>query len=316
MAVQIVEAVIQNSMAAEAAVAWYQSRFGFVCSQQDVLGGPEFEALFQLPANSQLKRWSLLLGCEQLQVWGWPPNACAPYPEVWGGNDRWFQHICLVTDNLSSQVAGLEADHLGVISSAPQILPKWNQAAADIRAFKFKDPDGHPLELLQFPADKGDPRWHQDQQEDGRPKGFDHSAISISDTDASLAFYRDILGFHVKGQCMNSGIEQDQMDGLSDTRVAITAIGPAVGPMGVEFLNYQSPLGGRDRNSPQWSDLCDRKLLLRASNLQDLHQQLQPHQAQNNCSELLALERSLFGAAYGFTVRDPDAHGLVIVGDA
>lgn len=68
MAVQIVEAVIQNSMAAEAAVAWYQSRFGFVCSQQDVLGGPEFEALFQLPANSQLKRWSLRLGCEQLQV--------------------------------------------------------------------------------------------------------------------------------------------------------------------------------------------------------------------------------------------------------
>ena len=316
MPIQAVEAVIQNSMAAEASVDWYQSRFGFVCSHQDVLGGPEFAVLFQLPADIQLRRWILRLGQEQLQVWGWPSGDCAPYPEMWGGNDRWFQHICLVTDHLSVQVTGLEADHLGVISSAPQILPQWNQAAAGIRAFKFKDPDGHPLELLQFPADKGDPRWHEDQQDDGRPKGFDHSAISIADTNASLAFYRDILGFHVKGQCINSGIEQDHMDGLSDTRVAITAIGPVLGPMGVEFLNYQSPSGGRDRTSPQWSDLCDRKLLLRADNIQELHQQLNPHRARNNCSDLLAIENALFGSSYGFTVRDPDAHGLIIVGDS
>ena len=86
--------------------------------------------------------------------------------------------------------------------------------------------------------------------------------------------------------------------------------------MGVEFLNYQSPTGGRDRTFPQWSDLCDRKLLLRADNIQDLHQRLQPHRARNSCSDLLALENALFGASYGFTVRDPDAHGLIIVGDS
>ena len=206
-------------------------------------------------------------------------------------------------------------DRLGVISSAPQTLPDWNPAAAGIQAFKFKDPDGHPLELLQFPTGKGDPRWHQAQVPSGLPKGFDHSAISIANTEASLAFYRDGLGFALKGQGVNSGIEQDRMDGLQQTRVAITAIGPSAGAMGIEFLNYQSPSGGRDRQQPLWSDLCDRKLLLKSSNLRAIHQQLLADQAHNHCSALVALDPALLGAPMAFTVRDPDGHGLIVIGD-
>jgi catechol 2,3-dioxygenase-like lactoylglutathione lyase family enzyme len=316
MTVQSVEAVIQNSMAAQAAIDWYQSRLGFVCAGNDVISGPMLAELFQWTESISLQRWILRLGEEILQIWGWPPGACAPYPDSWGGNDHWFQHICLVTDDLTSRVQVLAPDQLGVISSAPQRLPDWNQAAAGIEAFKFKDPEGHPLELLQFPPDKGDPRWHQDHQLDGRPKGFDHSAISIACTDESLAFYRDVLGFHVKGQCVNSGIEQDQMDGLDNTRVAITALGPQSGAMGVEFLNYQSPTGGRNRSSPLWSDLCDRKLLLKAKNLHGLHETLIPRKDINFCSPIVPLEPSLFGAPYGFSVRDPDQHSIVLVGDA
>ena len=70
MAVQSVEAVIQNSMAAEAAVAWYQSRLGFVCSASDVLTGPELATLFQWPESTRLQRWILRLGEETLQIWG------------------------------------------------------------------------------------------------------------------------------------------------------------------------------------------------------------------------------------------------------
>ena len=315
MAVQSVEAVIQNSMAAEAAVAWYQSRLGFVCSASDVLTGPQLAALFQWPESTSLQRWILRLGEETLQIWGWPAGACAPYPDSWGGNDRWFQHICLVSDNLTAQVEAMAPDRLGVISSAPQTLPDWNPAAAGIQAFKFKDPDGHPLELLQFPADKGDPRWHQAQVPSGQPKGFDHSAISIANTEVSLGFYRDVLGFALKGQGVNSGIEQDRMDGLPQTRVAITAIGPSAGAMGIEFLNYQSPPGGRDRQQPLWSDLCDRKLLLKSSNLRALHQQLLADQASNHCSALVAIDPALLGAPMAFTVRDPDGHGLIVMGD-
>ena len=75
MAVQSVEAVIQNSMAAEAAVAWYQSRLGFVCSASDVLTWPELATLFQWPESTKLQRWILRLGEETLQIWGWPAGA-------------------------------------------------------------------------------------------------------------------------------------------------------------------------------------------------------------------------------------------------
>ena len=42
--------------------------------------------------------------------------------------------------------------------AGPQQLPDWNPNAAGIRAFYFKDPDGHALEILQFPPGKGDPQ--------------------------------------------------------------------------------------------------------------------------------------------------------------
>src|SRR5262249_25717905 len=72
----------------------------------------------------------------------------------------------------------------------PQILPPRN---GSVRAFKFRDPDGHPLELLYFPPGQGRPIWHQ-QARDDTFLGIDHSAIGISDTSVSLAFYADILG--------------------------------------------------------------------------------------------------------------------------
>ena len=34
----------------------------------------------------------------------------------------------------------------------PQTLPDWNKNAAGIQAFYFRDPDGHFLEVLAFPA--------------------------------------------------------------------------------------------------------------------------------------------------------------------
>jgi len=54
------------------------------------------------------------------------------------------------------------------------------------------------LEILEFPPDKGSAKWH-------RPTGnlflgIDHTAIVVSDTDASLRFYRDLLGMCVAGE--------------------------------------------------------------------------------------------------------------------
>ena len=72
--------------------------------------------------------------------------------------------------------------------------------------------------------------------------------------------------------------------------------------MGIEFLVEAQR--GRDRQQPLWSDLCDRKLLLKAKDLSALHGQLLPHRL-NHCSPLVALDPSLFGASHGFTFATP-----------
>jgi hypothetical protein len=74
----------------------------------------------------------------------------------------------------------LEQNHVQHISAAPQRLPDWNKSAGGIEAYYFKDPDGHPLEILHFPPDKGDPKW---QKPNGRLfLGIDHTAIAVHDT--------------------------------------------------------------------------------------------------------------------------------------
>ena len=59
---------------------------------------------------------------------------------------------------MDASVARLRQRKVEHASPEPQRLPDWNATAGGIKAFYFKDPDGHPLEILQFPAGKGDPR--------------------------------------------------------------------------------------------------------------------------------------------------------------
>src|SRR5207249_11847147 len=85
-----------------------------------------------------------------------------------------------------------------------------NPNAGGIRAFYFRDPDDHPLEILQFPAGKGDPKW---QRAEGRLfLGIDHTAIVVASTDASLRFYRDLLGLRIAGTSLNYGPEQERLN--------------------------------------------------------------------------------------------------------
>jgi hypothetical protein len=105
-------------------------------------------------------------------------RAGRPIPADSLSNDRWFQHSCLVVNAMEAALAALQpafaAGRIQPISSAPQRLPDWNTAAAGIVAYKFCDPEGHPLELLQFPPDKGEARWHV--QALGPLLGIDHNA--------------------------------------------------------------------------------------------------------------------------------------------
>ena len=115
-------------------------------------------------------------------------------------NDRSFQHVAIVVRDMDWAYQAIRP-YVQAISSGPQRLPDWNAAAAGISAFYFRDPDGHPLELIHFPAGKGPSKWHRPT--DRTFEGIDHTAITVGDAARSLAFYRDLLGFRVAGGSEN-----------------------------------------------------------------------------------------------------------------
>src|SRR3989475_5422165 len=165
-----------------------------------------------------------------------------PIPVDSHSNDRWFQHIAIIVSDMDKAYARLRQSKVEHASSGPQQLPDWNKNAAGISAFYFKDPDGHPVEVLQLPRDKGLDKWRRPT--DRLLLGIDHTAIVVSDTDASLRFYRDLLGMRVAGESENYGTEQEHLNNVFGARLRITAMRAERGP-GIEFLQYITPRNGR-----------------------------------------------------------------------
>lgn len=201
------------------------------------------------------------LGQEVIELTEFLTPRGRPYPADTRSNDRWFQHAAIVVRDIDAAYQKLRKHKVEHVSSAIQTLPAWNKAAAGIRAFYFKDPDGHPLELIQFPLGKGDPRWQRPT--DRLFLGIDHTAIVVADTDASLRFYRDKLGLKVVGGSENYGPEQERLNAVFGARLRITTLKAETGP-GVELLQYLSPMGGRPAPADQRrNDLWHTRTLLR-----------------------------------------------------
>src|SRR5881296_2392483 len=101
------------------------------------------------------------LGDEFIELTEYLAPKGRPFPVDSRSNDRWFQHIAIITSDMEKAYAWLRQNKVEHASTGPQRLPNWNKNAAGIKAFYFRDPDRHYLEILQFPEGKGDPRWHQ-----------------------------------------------------------------------------------------------------------------------------------------------------------
>ena len=191
-------------------------------------------------------------------------------------------------------------------SSGPQRLPDWNKNAAGISAFYFKDPDGHPVEVLQFPPDKGAEKWH-------RPTnklflGIDHTAIVVWDTDASLKFYRDVLGLRVAGESENYGTEQEHLNNVFGARLRITALRSATGP-GIELLEYLAPRDGRPFPADEHAnDIVHRRTIVFTTDADAATHPLQASKAVFVSSGVVANPTGQLGFKKALLVRDPDGH--------
>src|SRR5205807_1980594 len=99
-----------------------------------------------------------LLSCADPALAAGPPPAVTQVESR--SNDRWFQHVAIIVSDMAAAYARLRSFNVQHASSGPQRLPDWNRNAGGIEAFYFRDPDGHNLEVLAFPAGKGLARWH------------------------------------------------------------------------------------------------------------------------------------------------------------
>ncbi len=295
---------------ADRAKAFYTQALGFEQVSETLLEGLEYSQLLGVP-EAKVRVLSLKLGVEEIELMEFLNRPGTPIPQDSQSNDLWFQHLAIVVSDLDRAYAHLKPLMTESISTEPQTIPASNQAAAGVRAFKFKDPDRHSLELIWFPSDKGQDKWHQ--QTEKLFLGIDHSAIAVADIDASLKFYSELLGLQVDGGSLNQGETQACLDGLPEAKVKVTPLRPNEGGIGLELLDYQIPGPGQPfPESWKSCDIAHVQVELIVANLQQALEQLRSSGVGFISSNLIQLDtKSPYRQAC--MVKDPSGHALMLV---
>jgi catechol 2,3-dioxygenase-like lactoylglutathione lyase family enzyme len=263
--------------------AFYEQALGFRKIAIERHSGARFESLMGVAGGAR----GLVLGLGEQAVelleFAAPGR---PYPHDAASSDLLFQHLAIVVADMGAAYQRLLAARgwCAITEGGPQRLP---DASGGVTAFKFRDPEGHPLELLAFPEGNAPPPWRATRGA-GPCLGIDHSAISVADSARSAAFY-EALGFAVSARSHNHGPEQARLDGLHAPDVEVTALVPRRPTPHIELLGYRAVARGepvRLRNN----DVAAARLVLEASG---------PAQAGAGAR----VRRALF---------DPDGHHLLI----
>lgn len=272
--------------------------------------GAEFEHLTGL-FGARARIVDLRLGEETIQLTEYLTPQSRPIPVDSRSNDRWFQHIAIIVSDMDKAYARLRQNRVKHASTGPQTLPDYIKAAAGIKAFYFKDPEDHVLEILQFPTDKGNAKWRSLAASGRLFLGIDHTAIVVADTDASLGFYRDKLGLVVAGTSDNFGPEQEHLNNVFGARLHITGLKTKSNGINVEFLQYIAPTNGRPYPADsRASDLWHWETTFESGGINQLFANYKPELISSGVVEFPA---SLLGFKQAAAMRDPDGHAVKLI---
>jgi catechol 2,3-dioxygenase-like lactoylglutathione lyase family enzyme len=296
------------------ALAFYGGLLPFAKESDFEVAGREHELLTGV-FGARLRTVRLRLGDEAIELTEFKAPRGRAYPADTRGNDRWFQHIAIIVSDMDRAYATLTAGGAAHASTGPQRLPDWNVNAGGIQAYYFRDPDGHFLEILQFPAGKGDPKWHRASTGASAPLflGIDHTAIVTADTDRSRQFYQETLGLRVAGTSMNFGVEQEHLNNVFGARLRITTLKAAAGP-GVELLEYLAPADGRPAPADlKANDLAHWQTTIVARGVGRVFDLASRRVFAFVSPEAVTVSEPELGFRRGVLLRDPDGHGVRLV---
>ena len=294
----------------DCSVEFFSKVLSFEKVSEIEVAGSEYERL-QGVFGARMKIVRMKLGDEIIELTEYLAPKGRPIPVDSRSNDQWFQHIAIVVSDMDKAYQQLRAHKVQHTSTGPQRIPDSNKAAAGIKAFYFKDLDGHNLELIYFPSGKGNPKW---QQTNGRLfLGIDHTAIAVLDTERSLQFYRDILGMNLAGESENYGTEQEHLNNVFGSRVRINGLRANSGP-GVEFLDYLTPRDGRlTPVDSRANDLWHWQTAMRVGRADATAEKLKAARVRFVSPGVTTITGQALGFDKGFLMRDPDGHGVQLI---
>jgi catechol 2,3-dioxygenase-like lactoylglutathione lyase family enzyme len=254
----------------------------------------------------------LQLGDEILELSEYLAPTGRPLPVDSRSNDLWFQHVAIVVSDMDQAYAWLRQNRVRYVSSGPQTLPSWNRQASGIQAFYFHDPDDHVLEVIHFPARKGDPRWQHNNGD--LFLGIDHTAIAVSNTDASLRFYRDVLGMKIAGASENYGDEQEHLNNVFGAHLKVTSLRAPSGA-GIELLEYLAPRSGRPiPEDLKANDIAHWETVIESPDMDAAWAYFSKTHTRLISSGVGDVQLSS-GSRKGFLLEDPDGHVLTAMNE-
>jgi catechol 2,3-dioxygenase-like lactoylglutathione lyase family enzyme len=303
-----VEKVVITVSDLKVSTAFYQEILKFNRVQSYTLNGPEFQQLMGL-SNKDLSVAvvEMQLGDEVIALQEFSnEEESRAIPLDSKSNDLWFQHMAIVVSDMDKAYEQLWKAGVVHVSTSPQTLPDYIPAAAGIKAFYFQDPDGHNLELIYFPEGKGDEKWHKKNS----PvfMGIDHTAIVVENTLDSTEFYEELLGLKLMGHSENFGPEQEHLNQVFGARLWISGLRAKSG-MGVEFLEYIAPPGGRPfpENSSA-TDLWHWHSVIRVVDVQKIYEKLKKENAIFISNEVKTIRKQ-----QQFMIRDSNGHAVLLI---
>lgn len=258
-----------------AAERFYADALGFSVFEAAQAADP---AVVRLLGAGAVRTTLMRRGDQFLELAAFDPPGTG-YPSNSHSNDLWFQHCALATADIDAAYGRLNRyPHAAISRNGPQALPDGSIAV------KFRDPEGHPLELIQMAKPDAVTK-----------EGIDHSAIVVADAERSVAFYAEVLGMSVQARQVNQGPAQDGLDDLAGTEVDVVSLAPTHPAPHVELLGYMRPRG-RAAARTRGADIAASRMVFAVDRLAD------------------GLESVvLLDGTRAASMDDPDGHALLLL---